>query len=273
MGSGKAYGKLILFGEHFVVHGLPSIIIPIDRYIQVKVSRGPSRVQPNLQHIINIAISELGVDEINIESIESNIPQSAGMGSSAALCVAILRAIADEYDLKLDDENMFRIATKMENVFHGKSSGVDVIMAIHHRPIIYQNSVYKPIDIKVNLGVKILPRYQSTGEIVENVFNFKEKHPKLFEHILDSYRMIYEEVLDFKTDYKRLGELMNINQSLLRSIGVSDNRVDKIITDMLESGALGAKISGAGRGGSIIALIDENSKYSYDILIKSSTDQ
>ncbi len=272
MGVGRGYGKLILFGEHFVVYGLPSIIIPINRYIEVSVSKGLSNTSPELQKILDIAISELGVNSVKIDSIKSNIPQSAGMGSSAALCVAILRAILDEYNIILDDRSVFELAKKMENVFHEKSSGVDIIMAIHNKSIIYENSTYKPIDIDLKLGVKILPRFQTTKDIVRDVALFKNKYPEIFESILDSYRSLFKKVLDL--DYSRLGELMNINQSLLRAIGVSDQRVDRVIADMLASGALGAKISGAGRGGSIIALLDsENSNYEYDMIIKSKIDQ
>ncbi|MCS7122434.1 MAG: mevalonate kinase [Candidatus Micrarchaeota archaeon] len=277
MGKGVGYGKVILVGEHFVVYGHKSIVLPLDRYISVEVLKYSVIPEDHkLSNIVEIARKELGLnDSLGISKIDSNLPESAGLGSSAALCVATLRAILDETKMSIDDRRLFEVAKVMENYFHGNSSGVDVYMAIHNKPIIYQrvkDSVeisYLKLDFDVNLGIKIFPRRRGAGDIIRSVREFKERNPEEFTEIEREYDDLFNLAVSSieQSDIYLLSDAINKNHELLRRIGVSNYEIDREIQKMKSRGVLGAKISGAGDGGAVIGIY-EKSDYPFDIVIK-----
>lgn len=277
MGMGIGYGKVILVGEHFVVYGHKSIVLPLDRYISVEVTRGNKiHRDPGISHILNIAQRELGLSEsLRISKIQSHIPESAGLGSSAALCVATLRAILDEMHMLIDEKRQFEISKLMENYYHGNSSGIDVYMAMYNKPVVYERTDHSisisdiKLDMGLNLGIKILPRKRSAGEIIRSVREFRDREPQRFRKIEESYRGIFEQakLAIERKDGDLLAEVMNRNHELLREIGISNEKVERVIREMKDRGVIGAKISGAGDGGAVIGLY-RKSDYSFDIEIK-----
>lgn len=277
MGYGKSSGKVILFGEHFVVYGLPAIVIPIDRYVEVHLKKGEQSRNPDyINSMLDLLKSKLDIKEsFQIIEITSNLPVSAGLGSSAALSVALTKAVADELSLNLSNEEIFELSWNLENLFHKNSSGVDVYVSLYNRPVLYRKSYQRAIidkislNIDAKLGIKILRRNESTGDIVNDVREYSIKYPTIFENLKAAYRELFNEAIIALSsgDIMKLAELMNINQSLLRAIGVSNEEVDRTISDMISKGILGAKISGAGRGGAIIGLY-ESSDYEFDIHIE-----
>ncbi|MEM4246404.1 MAG: mevalonate kinase [Candidatus Bathyarchaeia archaeon] len=284
MGEGHGYGKTILFGEHFVVYGLPAIACAIGAKTTAKVEAagGPGvqlvdnrpetpgykegKKQEQKESVMNI-LRFCGTDPsrqgIRV-TFGGDLVAASGIGASAASCVALARALNQEFRLGYVDERINEAAYEGEKGYHGTPSGIDNTVATYggviwfqrtpgqQRAIIEKIRVREPIPIVIgNTGIT-----SSTSEVISEVRRVRDKDPDRFEEILRSYSRIAQEAREALRGYEleRLGRLMNENQALLREIGVSCRELDELIDAAAAHGALGAKLTGTGRGGLMIAL-------------------
>jgi len=285
----SAPGKVILAGEHFVVKGEPAIAMAIslrarayvrfreDRDIVIesedlKVKSVPTRgiVKEELIPIVSIVnkIVEMSNCNRGIElRIKSEIPPASGMGSSAAVAVACTAALNELLNLNLGLDEICKIAYEAEVIVHKKPSGIDNTISTYGGVILYRKGKgFKSIQYNIKnhkfiLADSGLPR--NTGVVVSSVLSLYNKYEMILEHVYRASRELVMMIVDAlrKGDAEMLGDLMNINHGLLSAIGVSNAKLEELVHTARISGAKGAKITGAGGGGFIVALVD-NSAYS-----------
>lgn len=266
--TASAPGKVILFGEHFVVYGNPAIVSSINLRARVTASsswgegaiiRGWPQENPAARSANYILEKLRRKGGVSLKTF-SEIPQSVGLGSSAAIAVAsaaaTLKLCSDELDLSL----ILEAAHEGEKIIHYTPSGIDTSIAAFGGVGTYTRSEgYRELDLRleeiliVNTG-----RQRRTGDVVKKVKEFRKKNPKKFEKLLEESRQIVEESVDCLKahEVEELGKLMVRNQELLRIIGVSTPEIEQAINACMGAGAYGAKLTGAGGGGCIIAVAD-----------------
>jgi mevalonate kinase len=272
MGEGRGQGKIIIFGEHFVVHGAPAIAGGITNSAIVRVERsGKNRIiteQTVVQELslagIEGVLKSMGIKEKYDVHLEGDLPTYGGLGSSAAFCVGLVRALCQENGMHMADAEVNRHAYAGEMAFHGNPSGIDNTMATHGGVVEFKRgrtineNTFEFIDLKkpIELVVSFTGKYSPTQKMVERVRDFKEEDESEFSQLMDEYLKLAMEgrkaIEKGKADI--IGQLMNENQSLLSELGISDELNDRIIELALREGALGAKVTGGGGGGCCIAL-------------------
>lgn len=279
--EGIGFGKAILFNEHFVVYGIPSIVSAIGKYTIAKINpseiRGytiqdnrdatPGYKQNKLEQqkiSINNMIKKMDLDlnknGINIE-LSGNLYAASGIGASAASCVAIARALSNYYSLNLSDEEINKIAYEGEKGYHGTPSGVDNTASTFGGLIWFEKSDTDVID-KIEIQNQIEIVMGNTGKVantelaVKGVRDRKNSNPDKYKDIFNRAENIaYLAKRAFQEeDYTELGKLMNENHRLLQQIEVSTRELDFLVNIAREHGAYGAKLTGGGLGGNIIAL-------------------
>ena len=286
MGSGKGYGKTILFGEHFVVYGLPAIASALGSYTiaNVKVVHGKGWIVDDqrpatpgykrkkyseaLQSITNV-IEHLKVDKESQKleiTFAGNLIAASGVGASAAQCTSLARALNDKFNLDLDDEKINEAAYEGEKAYHGTPSGIDNTVSTYGGLIWFIKNLSggkNTMDLlqspnKMPLVIANSGITASTTEVVADVRRLKEENPKKFENIFNKYKNLADKakkaLLD--GDIAIIGNLMNQNHKLLQEITVSGEINDKLVNIALKNGAIGAKMTGTGRGGLVIALAE-----------------
>uniref|UniRef100_A0A7C3M9E9 Mevalonate kinase n=1 Tax=Archaeoglobus fulgidus TaxID=2234 RepID=A0A7C3M9E9_ARCFL len=258
----SAPGKIILFGEHAVVYGRHAVVSAINLRCRVKVKKsaifkiksvlGETGLDfdrhPYVVQAVRRFMEVKNIPGAEIE-IESDIPVGSGLGSSGAVTVATVAALNAEFDGGMDKEDIFRMARQVEIDVQGRASGIDPFISTFGDSWLFpeRKKVLMPFKFFViNLGSR------STAEMVRRVAELREKHPEVIERIFDSIDAISLEAAEI-TSEDRLEELIAINQSLLRAIGVSNPEIDRTIAE-LERKGLRAKITGAGGGGCIFGL-------------------
>ncbi len=287
--SASAPGKIILFGEHFVVYGIPALLAAINKRTTVQVkARSDGFVRLSSDIGVSAKYGESGVKSIiggkqtleildpiyaaaksahasnavdkGLEvKIKSQIPYGIGLGSSAASCVATVAAV-DSMGAGHDRDWICGKAIEAERIIHKNSSGADCYVSTFGGIMRYSKlDGYCSIQPKRPLyfvlgstGVR-----HSTGEMVEKVRKFRDASPSVFKSIGNHANLICTVAVTAleSGDHAKVGNLMNENQALLEKIGVSHARAEKIIKVILDSGAHGAKITGAGGGGAVIGLV------------------
>ena len=284
----SGFGKIILTGEHAVVYGSHAIAAPIPIAMQAKVSsvseKGVRLVitdwnvnetlnkdhshKYSLHQSLDLILSELELKNQNM-SIEviPNIPKAMGLGGSAALAVAIIRALSKNFRLNLKDQAIADLAFKSENIMHGTASGIDNTLATYGNfikfkkgtpPLMVNIAPKEPLPIVIGLTNKA----GLTVEMVGKVRSAWKKDKKMYEHIFNDINELTlqsEEAIK-KADFKKLGELMNINHGYLNALQVSSKELEELIEISRTNGALGAKLTGGGGGGAMIALCPNNSE-------------
>lgn len=277
----SGYGKVILFGEHAVVYGSHAVAAPIPIAIQAKVEDEAEgihlviprwgveeRLQKGVQHKHSIYNSldlilgslDLAERDMRIE-VYPNVPRAMGLGGSAALAVAIIRALIHHYKIEMSDDEINELAYESEKLVHGTPSGIDNTMATYGRFILYKKGkpplmkeiqAPKPIPIVIGLsGVESL-----TLKMVSKVRHSWEKNKAMYDQIFKQIDDISLKAIKAIENYdlEMLGDLMNLNQGLLNALQVSTWELEELIEIARESGSLGAKITGGGGGGAMIAL-------------------
>ncbi len=283
--SASAPGKVILFGEHAVVYGRPAIAVPVFQVRAKAIVTVDPRSFPGLvkfqapdigletslydlpeDHPLAAVILKAGaalklnhIPACNIK-ITSTIPIAGGMGSGAAVSVAILRAFSASLGHPLNDEQVSQLAFEVEVIHHGTPSGIDNTVITYARPVYFVKG--KPVEIlRVKQPFSIVigdSGIQSpTSSVVNDVRSAWEADRVLYNLLFDTAGEIAaaarKSIEHGAVD--KLGPLMDENQALLSRMGVSSPELERLIQAARSAGALGAKLSGAGRGGNMIALV------------------
>jgi len=265
----SAPGKIYLFGEHAVVYGEPAIACAIElrthvsaeRYdaIRIKSDIGTTGLDYVVHPYVSSAIKKLGLPPVSLE-ITSDIPVGSGLGSSAAVTVAALSAINIEFDLGYDNEDIAEMAHGIEKQVQGAASPTDTFVSTFGGVVEIPSR--KRLDI-LECGVVIGNTNKGaspkkTAKLVKQVAMLKEKYPDVIDPIIrtiGSFAKHGERML-LEKDYISLGRLMNINHGLLDSLGVSTRELSALVYAARNAGAYGAKLTGAGGGGCMVALTD-----------------
>ncbi|MEM3736935.1 MAG: mevalonate kinase [Candidatus Bathyarchaeia archaeon] len=282
MAQGYGFGKVILFNEHFVVYGVPAIASALDQKIvaTVKASDGEGVILNDERKVttgrkldqqkesLDRIIKAIGIDPnrnpIKI-TLGGDLTVAGGVGASAASCVAITRALSEYFALKLSDEDINNIAYEGEKGYHGTPSGIDNTVATYGGLIWFKRgtpNIFEPIRIKEpfelvigNTGITT-----DTKAAVEGVRKRREENPEKYATIFRAAeKVVYEARKALEAaDLRLLGRLMCENHKLLQAAEVSCKELDFLVDLALEHGAFGAKLTGSGLGGSMIALTPGN---------------
>lgn len=258
-------GKAILFGEHFVVYGEPAIAVAIDLRVKVTACKSQTTFIEGFRtslvdKALALALKAVSAERENVHvKIESNLPISVGLGSSAATASAIIAAIAGLFEVKLSKDELFRMTLECEKTVHVNPSGIDPAVAVNGGAILYQREVgVKPVKLLEDFMLVIgnTGEKRSTGVMVERVRAFAEKRMDVMEYLRKTYLSTVLRALKAleEGDLEELGLLMNVNHGLLEALGVSNFKLNKLVYVSREAGALGAKMTGGGGGGCMIAL-------------------
>jgi len=281
-----APGKIILTGEHAVVYGQPAIAAPVEE-VRARAGIEANPTEPDGK--INIIAPDIGLDtsldalplehpiatvfrevrqELGLDhlpamtlNITSTIPIAAGLGSGAAISVAVSRALSSFLGSPLSDEVVSRIAFETDRFYHGTPSGIDNSVISYGRMIYFMRG--GPLEILTNAETLTLVIADSgekslTGKVVHGLRTRIELDPQRYDPILEKIGVVSfsaRQAIE-KGDPAGLGNLLNDNHSLLQQLGVSSANLDLLVRIAREAGALGAKLSGAGCGGNMIALVE-----------------
>lgn len=280
MGKGSAYAKTILLGEHFVVYGLPAIGVGLSKKTDVEIAKANHmRIESNhadagLLNGLEAIKKAMGISDNFTVKIRSEVPMGSGLGSSAALSVAFVRALSEEYKLNLSDEQISSYAYEAEKIYHGTPSGIDNTLATFGGAILFQKKdgkisvsqlkIAKPLHVVIGCTGK---KKGTTGDIIAAVKSRKEKNASIYEDLFIAEKKIIHDAVKAIEEgkHEELGELMNINHGLLSAMGVSSRENEDIVQAARNAGALGAKITGAGMGGSCVILA-KNEKNAEEIV-------
>jgi len=281
-----APGKIILFGEHFVVHGTPAILAAIDKRvtvtstftenktikvdsqlgtIEVPISSSYEEVKSEFRPFVYLANKIINSNQ-NVNGLEvtinSDIPIGVGLGSSSACCVAAAASISELFK-ELSSEEILNISIEAEKTIFPDTSGADCTVCTYGGMIEYEQFTgTKKIDntFELNLVIANSMIPHTTKNSVERVSKFKENDEERFSQLCDLETKLIDEVIVAmkNNDVTTLGLKMSENQKYLEEIQVSNDTLRDMISSLNEI-SLGSKITGAGDGGCIIALIkDEN---------------
>ena len=281
----SAPGKVILFGEHFVVYGAPAILCSIDKRIKVisqviderkiKIKSDIGNIEVDVDSVSNDSIDLMkpfvylatrtlkkSKKNTGIEiKIESEIPPGIGLGSSSASCVAAAASITGLFE-KLPKEEILKLAIEAERTIFKNTSGADCSVCTFGGLAKYDiKDGFKKINSQVDFDLVIANSKQPhlTSEVVEKVRKFKENDKELFASLYKQESVLIQDAFLAleKNDLSVIGSLMSKNQLLLEQIGVSTSKLD-ILVKKAKKTSFGAKITGAGNGGCIIALVDKS---------------
>ena len=254
-GRGTGRGKLILSGEHAVVYGYPAVAVAVDRGTTAHVTRinGALEVPGHSDPRLHRGIHALTGDGWRVE-LGGDLPIGRGMGSSAALAVAVARALADARGEQAND--VYDQAMRAERVFHGNASGLDVAVSALGGAVWFERGTppcIEPLPCP-DLSLVVLDS-GTAGDTAALVAGVAGRRPEV-DTILDEIGAVAAQVRRALPDPATLGPLLTHNHALLRRIGVSTDRLDHLVEVALGAGALGAKLAGAGGGGVVLALVD-----------------
>jgi mevalonate kinase len=283
MGRGSGFGKAILFGEHFVVHGVPGIVSAVDSAADAEVKKNGKGItvederkgakgyaeKKKLQQKESIErmLKAMNLDPQKVSLkiwLGGNLPGFSGIGASAASSVAIARAIAEELGMDLPDEKINDVAYEAEKAYAGNPSGIDNTAATFGGLIWFKKnlgggantierlSIREPVEIVIgNTGIVANTKAMVAG-VAERKKRNPEKYGALFKQAEDLAFTARKALEAF--NLKQVGKLMNENHRLLQEIEVSCKELDHLVDLSREQGAFGAKLTGGGGGGCMVAL-------------------
>jgi len=301
--SVSAPGKIILVGEHAVVYGQPAIAVPvwetqatatiterpvgsgcvliapqIDLHIRLNV---PDKTGEALQLVTHLALQKLSQEKLSPQALEftddpdwqieleSQIPIASGMGSGAAICAALVRAIYAHVQQPVDAETVSQIVYQSEQLYHGTPSGIDNTVIAYGMPLWFVRNetgppTMKPFQSEHPFTVAIADSgvASSTKEAVGQVRRAWQRDPNTYNQAFATMGQIarHARVAMETGDLILLGQLFDQNQSWLEKIDVSSPELDRLIVAAREQGAFGAKLSGGGKGGNMIALVNDDTQ-------------
>ena len=261
IGVGKAHSKIIWMGEHSVVYGYPAIAIPRQGIeVECRIYPADEKIHfdyyDTLSTAVYAALEYLNHTDVAVSyDIRSEIPQKRGMGSSAAISIAAIRTVFDYFEQSIDMEKLEILVNKAEIIAHSNPSGLDAKTCLSDKAITFiRNIGFSTLDLDLDAYLVIADTgiYGNTREAVEKVAQAEEANLPHLAALGDLTEMV-QKAIQAKT-ISEIGPLMTKAHSHLQAIGVSIDKADQLVQISLENGALGAKMSGGGLGGCIIAL-------------------
>lgn len=295
-------GKLMLFGEHSVVYERPCIVTAVDQRMTVIVeiqkgnffqliapgvglqsysqeidSLGKNPNIPKGARFVEIAVRNF-FKKYNIKSglkIETRSAFSSefGFGSSSAVTVGVVKALSELFSVKLQEQELMKLSYRTVLDVQGVGSGFDLAAAIWGGTLwfVRGGKTIIPLD-QGNLPIVVgyTGIKADTPTLIRRVEDEKRKYPAVIDNIFEAITLIAKEAKDAleRKDWEKLGELMNLNQGLLDSLGVNTKELASLIYVARQAGAFGAKLSGAGGGDCMIALVSEENKKKVEIAIE-----
>ena len=284
MGTGSGKGKSILFGEHFVVYGLPALAAGIASETTASVTRKKENgwtlednrpempgykkkkaeeQRVSVENILDFCDIDLTKEGIHIE-LGGNLVCASGIGASAASCVAIARALNDEFRLGMDDDRINAVAYQGEKGYHGTPSGIDNTASTFGGLVWFTRDLdggppdfeILKLDRPVHLVIASTGITASTKNVVGDVKKKKDDNPEWFNTVADEYLQLVNDAREglVNLELEIVGRLMNRNHELLQELTVSCEELDNLVNIARENGALGSKMTGTGRGGNMISL-------------------
>ncbi|MBS1252563.1 MAG: Galactokinase [Anaerolineales bacterium] len=278
--SASAPGKVILFGEHAVVYGRPAIAVPVPaRQATVTVRAGDDGLTihaTNLDCVLTVspdnAEDPLAVAVINTlrhldagfehdlsVQVKSTIPIGSGFGSSAAVSAALIQAIGRYFDAELTPADVSRLVYETEVLYHGTPSGIDNTVVAYAEPTYFvRQQIMDRFDVgrPMHLVIADTGRMTPTRETVGDVRAGWQRDPETYAVVFDAIGEIVDaaRAAIAEGDLVEVGRLMDENHLCLRQLDVSSDELDYLVCAARAAGAMGAKMSGGGRGGNIVAI-------------------
>lgn len=277
--QGSAPGKIILLGEHGVVYGHPALACAIPRFTRVQCEwyEGPNvLVSPLLNQGEAITLAnpstsapaalfrflfqhfQLPTENVCVR-VDGDLPVGRGLGSSASLSVAAIRAVSALMQRPISPEALLALGLEAEKHFHGTPSGLDHTTVVFEGVLLFQHGSPPRRIVSPNsfeLVVLDSGGERQTGAMVAEVRARLQASPQVIQPLLETIRQDVQQAVKAleSGDLDALGALMNHNQQQLEALGVSTPRLEALVKLARDAGALGAKLSGAGGGGVVVAL-------------------
>ena len=279
----SAYGKIILLGEHAVVYGRPAIALPIPLAVEAAVRKEGDGINvliprwgieqkvrpsaPGFAGIIATLMSQIGLASENMTiEVFPHIPRAMGLGGSSALAVAILRAADEAYGLQLSDGRINELAFECEKTAHGTPSGIDNTVATYGAPLLYQRqqdeaqqqarftniTLGQPLEMVIGVTGKESLTADTVARVRASWQQYPDRYESLFDQIGQLTNVGQGALQEGRLD--ELGELMNLCHGYLNALQLSTPELEELVHIARRSGAIGAKLTGGGGGGSMIAL-------------------
>ncbi len=280
----SAPAKIILFGEHAVVHRQPAIAVPISGLRATATSRKGkpgSGLQIEAADLNEVVPVEIGTDIVDnalvmtarlilralaasppdaIITVKSTIPMASGLGSGAAVSTALARALAETIGTEVNRETLNNLILEVERIYHGTPSGIDNTVIVYEQPVFFVRG--QPIEL-LTIAHPFTLVVGDTGETaltriaVRDVGKLVKSQPERMQPLFDEVGEISRKARQIieSGDPAALGPLMLRNHALLQQMTVSCESLDRLVQAAMDAGAVGAKLSGGGRGGNMIALV------------------
>jgi len=297
MTTASAPGKTFLFGEHAVVYGRPALAVPVTQ-VQATVevldasapgiwvdapdislhceisSLPPAHALASVIHNIFRTLEISAPPPLKIR-ITSTIPVASGLGSGAAVSVAIIRALSAHLGHTLLEEQVNALAYETEKLHHGTPSGIDNTVITYAKPVYFIKGL--PLQtfsiprlftlVIADTGVSA-PTRESVGAVRKLWEADQKRWETVFDKVGELVRLARKAIESGETD--RLGPLMDANHALLQEMTVSGPELDRLVLAAKRSGALGAKLTGGGRGGNMIALVNPSEAEKVALALKTA---
>ena len=276
-------GKVILLGEHSVVYGRHAIAVPVPLNIRVKIEdvddgillmipswgveyyldKKPEERQ-SFEKPAALILEKMNLSNVGMKiEVFSDVPRGMGLGGSAVLAVSIIKALNHHYKMGLSEQEINEMAYESEKIAHGNPSGIDNTIATYGYPLIYrkgEKTLKERLQIKEPLDL-VLAFSKSEGLTAKTVAHVRtqwKSNQEMYEGVFDDIDAIVLNGIQAiqENDLKQLGELMNFNQGLLNTLQVSTPELERMIHIARDAGAFGAKLTGGGGGGAMIAVSD-----------------
>jgi mevalonate kinase len=284
--------KVILFGEHAVVYGQPAIAVPVSSlraYAEISEAEAFQIVARDLQNreigfeiddplaeVARLTLERIAkpIPSVSI-AVKSDIPIASGLGSGAAISTAIVRALSDYYGVNLSDETINEIVYEVEKIHHGTPSGIDNTVIVYERAVYFVRG--KPIEQIANaksftLLVADTGQAALTKIAVGDLRKLYEADRATLEPLINSVGTLVKQAREAmkQGEISQLGQLMLENHAILQQLTVSSPELDKLVDAAMQANALGAKLSGGGRGGNMIVLVTGETKDSVTNSLKQA---
>jgi mevalonate kinase len=297
MVTSSAPGKIILFGEHAVVYGRPALAVPVNQVrvdVEILDASRPGvwidapevdihaelNTLPSDHPIAAVIHNFLFLSRVspfpNLEiKIASTIPVASGLGSGAAVTVALVRALATHLEHPMMDEEVNRFAYEIEKLHHGTPSGIDNTVVTYAKPVYFTKgqpietfTVREPFTIVIGDTGIPAPTKESVADVRRLWVSDNMYWERVFDKIGEIVRRARRAIENGNSEL--LGELMDENHALLQEMTVSSIELDRLVRAARDAGATGAKLSGGGRGGNMIALVEPQWAESISLALKKA---